>query len=127
MKLNEYYLLSRAKLFCDPDSLDTPVMDLRAVFEDDDCFEQPQKATKDHAVSKRPRCRNEDIQLPPSKKLAMQHITCDTEAATAKRFLSHVDEGRDLIGDGSKNHCLPLIPGKHSDLKCVSVDTVSMM
>jgi len=102
-------------------------MDLMAVFEDHDYFQQPQKATKDHAISKRPRYRNEDIQSSPSKKLVRQHITCDTEAATAKRFLSRVDEGRDLIGDGSTNHCLPLTPGKHSDLKCVSVDTVSMI
>jgi hypothetical protein len=34
---------------------------------------------------------------------------------------------RELIGDFSKCHALPLIPGKHNDLKCISPETLAKL
>ena len=44
------------------------------------------------------------------------------------RIMDVVDKSnqdRQLIGDFSKSHALPLIPGKHHDLKCISPATLA--
>jgi len=42
-----------------------------------------------------------------------------------KTAVSYADSRQDLIGDFSRPYCLPLIRGKHADLKAISPSTVS--
>lgn len=53
----------------------------------------------------------------------MKDILVDTQ--TAKQYLKETAEGKELIGDGTRTHSLPLVQGKHNDLKCISPNTVS--
>lgn len=65
----------------------------------------------------------EDVVPRVLKKLVRCHS--ETEAMI-KSALSRGDDQPDLIGDFSKSYCLPLVPGKHQDLKSISADTVSI-
>ncbi|XP_071089159.1 M-phase inducer phosphatase-like [Haliotis cracherodii] len=44
-----------------------------------------------------------------------------------KSAVDKMEQGTDLIGDGSQNHCLPTIQGRHKDLKSVAPHTVSKL
>lgn len=99
---NQYCFISRTKLFGDSDSFVSPAKHL--TFTDDDA----------------------NFQLKPIS--SKTHRTMETSLASglpAKQFVRKMEEGKDLIGDGSRNHTLPLETGKHTDLKCISPETVS--
>ncbi|KAL5007479.1 hypothetical protein ScPMuIL_016285 [Solemya velum] len=71
---------------------------------------------------------DDDFQLKPISPKA--YPTCAMESRlnkghSAKQFVRKTDEGKDLIGDGSRNHTLPLETGKHTDLKCISSKTAA--
>lgn len=52
-------------------------------------------------------------------------VRCHSETELLiKSALSRTDTHPDLIGDFSRPYCLPLIAGKHPDLKAISPDTV---
>lgn len=44
-----------------------------------------------------------------------------------KSALNRVADEPDLIGDFSKQYCLPTIQGKHSDLKAISAQTLTQV
>ncbi|XP_046358403.2 M-phase inducer phosphatase-like [Haliotis rufescens] len=44
-----------------------------------------------------------------------------------KSAVDKMEQGTDLIGDGSQNHSLPTIQGRHKDLKSVAPHTVSQL
>ncbi|KAL5007646.1 hypothetical protein ScPMuIL_016452 [Solemya velum] len=95
---------TRTKLFWDSDSNASPAKHLTFTDEDD------------------------DFQLKPISPKA--YPTCAMESRlnkghSAKQFVRKTDEGKDLIGDGSRNHTLPLETGKHTDLKCISSKTAA--
>ncbi|KAL5006213.1 hypothetical protein ScPMuIL_015019 [Solemya velum] len=95
---------TRTKLFWDSDSNASPAKHLTFTDEDD------------------------DFQLKPISSKA--YPTCAMESRlnkghSAKQFVRKTDEGKDLIGDGSRNHTLPLETGKHTDLKCISSKTAA--
>ncbi|XP_071089163.1 M-phase inducer phosphatase-like [Haliotis cracherodii] len=52
-----------------------------------------------------------------------------TEATSevVKTAVEKMEQGTDLIGDGSQNHGLPTIQGRHKDLKSVAPHTVSQL
>ncbi|OOY49286.1 hypothetical protein BOV97_12940 [Solemya velum gill symbiont] len=106
LNTNQYCFIFRTKLFWDSDSNASPAKHLTFTDEDD------------------------DFQLKPISPKA--YPTCAMESRlnkghSAKQFVRKTDEGKDLIGDGSRNHTLPLETGKHTDLKCISSKTVSNM
>ena len=50
------------------------------------------------------------------------------EALTSSTIIDAVDRlttDKDLVADGSRDYTLPTIPGKHSDLKSISCDTMA--
>ena len=49
------------------------------------------------------------------------------EESVVKSAVSRLVEQRNLIGDGSTSFSLPVIPGKHSDLKSVTCHTVRLL
>ncbi|KAK2180423.1 hypothetical protein NP493_443g01003 [Ridgeia piscesae] len=51
---------------------------------------------------------------------------CQSEVFV-KTAMSRSEEQADLIGDYSKTYCLPLMPGRHQDLKHISVDTLKKL
>ena len=42
------------------------------------------------------------------------------------RAVDKLSTKEELVADGSRDYSLPTIPGKHSDLKTISADTVRM-
>jgi rhodanese-related sulfurtransferase len=42
-----------------------------------------------------------------------------------KNVLNHEANEYDTVGDFSRPHCLPIIPGRHKDLKCISPTTIA--
>ncbi|KAJ8317073.1 hypothetical protein KUTeg_004977 [Tegillarca granosa] len=63
-------------------------------------------------------------QTPPKPKLHRCHS--ETEAVI-KSALNRLHNEPDLIADCSKPYCLPIIPGKHQDLKCIAPQTVMQL
>ena len=63
------------------------------------------------------------------QKMASGSVTClsVSEANDSGALIKSVldNDAEDTIGDFSKPYCLPTIPGNHSDLKSISVQTVS--
>ena len=56
-----------------------------------------------------------------------QLIKCHSETEISIKCALNWDESQqDLIGDFSRKFCLPLINGKHQDLKAISTDTVRL-
>lgn len=65
----------------------------------------------------------------PEKRVAPRRIMrCHSETEIfIKTALSWADSQQNLIGDFSKLFCLPLVNGKHQDLKAISPETVSVL
>lgn len=64
-----------------------------------------------------------DSRLSSSKKSPLQRCHSETEATIMKALQRSVQEP-DLIGDFSKPFALPLVKGKHQDVKTISATTV---
>ena len=60
------------------------------------------------------------------KPIGSKRLTRCHSEMEIKSILSFADSEQNLIGDFSKSYCLPLINGKHQDLKSISVNTVSI-
>ncbi|XP_056006847.1 M-phase inducer phosphatase-like [Ostrea edulis] len=80
--------------------------------------------------SKRRRPVSIETTSPPEeshqKSLKPKLHRCHSESeAMIKSALNRIADEPDLIGDCSKPYCLPTIPGKHSDLKAISSETLS--
>lgn len=54
-----------------------------------------------------------------------QHSEETGRPDTIIRALDQFETNTGLVADGSRDYSLPTIPGKHSDLKTISCDTVS--
>lgn len=48
------------------------------------------------------------------------------EDKLVKTIVNRFEADNDLIADGSSAYCLPTIKGKHSDLKSITPETVSL-
>lgn len=81
--------------------------------------------------SKRRRPFSVDVTSPfeESKKTLKPKLhRCHSESeAMIKSALNRVADEPDLIGDFSKQYCLPTIQGKHSDLKAISAQTLTQV
>jgi rhodanese-related sulfurtransferase len=70
--------------------------------------------------------RKSIIEVEKSNPRPLQRCHSESEAII-KSALNRNDEEQDLIGDFSKPFCLPLIPGKHQDLKSITPETVAKL
>lgn len=53
-----------------------------------------------------------------------ENVDCVVSASTHKTTILDRADAEDVIGDFSRPHCLPTVNGKHSDLQCISPETV---
>ncbi|CAH1262867.1 CDC25B [Branchiostoma lanceolatum] len=67
-------------------------------------------------------CEDETIIQPVRPPLYRSHSIC--EVGGFSHYLNAGGEGHNLIGDFSKPYCLPLVKGKHQDLKSITPDTL---
>ncbi|XP_013383189.1 M-phase inducer phosphatase [Lingula anatina] len=69
-------------------------------------------------------CSNPETEIAPARRMHRCHS--ETEAMI-KSALNKGDSEQDLIGDFSKDYCLPLIRGKHQDLKAITPNTLEKL
>ncbi|XP_052271735.1 M-phase inducer phosphatase-like [Dreissena polymorpha] len=88
------------------------------------CLSRTFIARKSLFSGKRPADADE-AQSPLKKKSKSDDVI--TEAPSTDDIITAVErlESHDLIADGSRGYTLPTIPGKHSDLKSISADTMA--
>ncbi|XP_035666308.1 M-phase inducer phosphatase-like isoform X1 [Branchiostoma floridae] len=67
-------------------------------------------------------CEDETTIQPIRPPLYRSHSIC--EVGGFSHYLNAGGEGHNLIGDFSKPYCLPLVKGKHQDLKSITPDTL---
>lgn len=99
-------------------------------------FKRPEPPTMSSSpiLSKRQKCENDPIQaiqnlqsFQPSTKRPMLRKSVSMNDAAILSALSRSSEESNLIGDFSRQFCLPLIDGKHSDLKSISANTMRQL
>jgi M-phase inducer phosphatase len=97
-------------------------------------FKRPEPPTVSPVQSKRYKCENSvsnpsqivSINYSPQqpKRPILRKSVSMNDAAIIMNALSRSSEEKNLIGDFSKTFCLPIIDGRHSDLKSISADTM---
>lgn len=63
----------------------------------------------------------------PQKVLEKRPLPRSSSEAMIKSCLDSSSDSDNMLGDFSKPHCLPTIPGKHRDLKCISPETLARL
>jgi M-phase inducer phosphatase 2 len=101
-------------------------------------FKRPEPPTVSPIQSKRYKCENstksQPILMPvtqqqspqpqqPKRPILRKSVSMN-DAAIIMNALSRSTEEKNLIGDFSKQFCLPLIDGRHTDLKSISAETM---
>ncbi|XP_033756996.1 M-phase inducer phosphatase-like isoform X2 [Pecten maximus] len=90
-------------------------------------FQKSRCLLDDGSISKRPRLDEPRDENKPKKSL-MKSLSFGAQPITRCDVISAVErlvEEDDLIGNGTQNFCLPTIPGKHSDLKSITPETMA--
>lgn len=95
-------------------------------------FKRPEPPTISPIQSKRHKCENSisspqlvvPILQSQTKRPILRKSVSMNDAAIIMSALSRSTEEKNLIGDFSKQFCLPLIDGRHTDLKSISADTM---
>jgi M-phase inducer phosphatase 2 len=98
-------------------------------------FKRPELPVSSPIPSKRMRCENDPpktetitqslSQLPPKRPVYRKSMSMND--AEIKNVVSLSSSDPNLIGDFTRPHCLPLIEGKHNDLKSISADTMQRL
>ncbi|OWF49483.1 M-phase inducer phosphatase-like isoform X1 [Mizuhopecten yessoensis] len=90
-------------------------------------FQKSKCLIDDGSISKRPRL-DDSCKQNQSRKPLTKSLSFGAEPFTRCEVISAVErlvEEEDLIGNGTQAFCLPIIPGKHSDLKSITSETMS--
>ncbi|GJQ88322.1 Cdc25 [Trypoxylus dichotomus] len=98
------------------------------LFKKDDevkCFKRPEPPTEIQSPKSTKRSKNEIEKIKPRH--LMRSISLPPSEDIIKSALQRSSDEPDLIGDFSKQFCLPLIPGKHPDLKSISPATLALL
>ncbi|XP_071946819.1 M-phase inducer phosphatase-like [Antedon mediterranea] len=86
---------------------------------------------KDHPSPiqrKKLRCCSIDSSSSQKPRLPLQsNIPCRLERSQSMFSPTSKPNQADLLGDQSKPYCLPLVVGKHRDLKCISANTLAKL
>lgn len=100
-------------------------------------FKRPEPPAMSPIQSKRYKCENEppltadSVKFPhppqfPQKRPVLRKSVSMNDAVIMNA-LTRSSSDSNLIGDFSRNFCLPLIDGRHSDLKSITSDTMSKL
>lgn len=98
------------------------------LFKKDDevkCFKRPEPPTEIQSPTSTKRSKSEIEKFKPRH--LMRSISLPASEDSIKSALQRSSDEPDLIGDFSKQFCLPLTAGKHPDLKSVSPSTLALL
>lgn len=98
------------------------------LFKKDDevkCFKRPEPPTEIQSPKSTKRSKNDIVSFKPRP--LMRSISLPANEDSIKSALQRSSDEPDLIGDFSKQFCLPLTVGKHPDLKSISPSTLALL
>jgi M-phase inducer phosphatase 2 len=96
-------------------------------------FKRPEPPTISPVQSKRHKCENEPtvpsvlLQLQKTQKRPVLRKSVSMNDAVIMSALSRSSSEPNLIGDFSRPFCLPLIEGRHTDLKSITAETLKQL
>jgi M-phase inducer phosphatase len=88
------------------------------------CFKRPEPPSENPIESKR--CRSENIDNERVKRPLLRKSISMNDTVIMNALAKSSAES-DLIGDFSRPYCLPLMDGRHQDLKSISVHTMAKL